>query len=353
MAAAIRLREDYTAKGLRVLARRSRDAHHTRRLLSLAEIYDGGTRTDAARVGGVGLQVIRDWVGRFNAVGPDELIDRKAPGKAPILDEEHRKALVEIVESGPVPALHGVVRWRLVDLAQWMWEEFAILVSRQTLGRELRALGYAKLSARPRHHAQDGQAMETFKKNFPVLLAKIASGAARGKPIEIWFQDEARIGQKNKITRRWAKRGSRPVAPHDQRTQSTYIFGAICPKEGKGAALVLPFCNTAAMDLHLAEISRTIAPGAHAVLIMDQAGWHTTAKLNVPDNISIVPLPPRSPELNPVENLWQFMRDNWLSNRVFKSYVDIVDHCCDAWQKLVNQPWTIMSIGMRDWAHGF
>ncbi len=107
------------------------------------------------------------------------------------------------------------------------------------------------------------------------------------------------------------------------------------------------------MDLHLAEISRTVASDAHAVLLMDQAGWHTTAKLTVPDNISIVMLPPRSPELNPVENIWQFMRDNWLSNRVFKSYNDIVDHCCDAWNNLVDQPWSIMSIGMRDWAHRF
>ncbi len=107
------------------------------------------------------------------------------------------------------------------------------------------------------------------------------------------------------------------------------------------------------MDLHLAEISRAVAPNAHAVLFMDQAGWHTTAKLTVPHNISIVMLPPRSPELNPVENIWQFMRDNWLSNRVFKSYNDILDHCCDAWNKLVEQPWTIMSIGMRDWAHRF
>ena len=155
------------------------------------------------------------------------------------------------------------------------------------------------------------------------------------------------------MTRRWAKRGTRPSAPRDQRTRSAYLFGAICPAQGKGAGLVLPRCNTAAMDLHLAEISRTVAPDAHAVLIMDQAGWHTTAKLSVPDNISIVMLPPRSPELNPVENIWQFIRENWLSNRVFKSYNDILDHCCDAWNKLINQPWTIISIGMRDWAHRF
>ena len=171
--------------------------------------------------------------------------------------------------------------------------------------------------------------------------------------IEIWFQDEARIGQKNKITRRWAKRGTRPSAPRDQRTASTYIFGAVCPKQGKGAALIMPACNTEAMNLHLLEIARMIAPRAHAVLLVDQAGWHMSARLVVPHNITIIPLPSKCPELNPVENVWQFMRDNWLSNRVFKSYDDLVDHCCDAWNKLVNQPWRIMSIGLREWAHRF
>ena len=171
--------------------------------------------------------------------------------------------------------------------------------------------------------------------------------------IEIWFADEARIGQKNKTTRRWAKRGTRPSAPHDQRTASTYIFGAICPKEGKGAALVLPRCNTEAMTLHLAEIAREIAPGKHAIVLLDQAGWHLSSRLIVPPNMTLVSLPAKCPELNPQENVWQFMRENWLSNRVFKSYADILDHCCHAWNKLVDQPWRIISIGMRDWAHQF
>ena len=161
------------------------------------------------------------------------------------------------------------------------------------------------------------------------------------------------MGQKNKITRRWARRGTRPSAPQDQRTASTYIFGAICPKEGKGAALVLPWCNTEAMALHLKAISGKVTPGYHAALLVDQAGWHLSARLVVPDNISIVPLPPKCPELNPQENVWQFLRDNWLSNRVFTSYDNLVDHCCAAWNKLIDQPWTIMSLGRRDWEHRF
>jgi len=107
------------------------------------------------------------------------------------------------------------------------------------------------------------------------------------------------------------------------------------------------------MNLHLAEIAKAVAPKAHAVLLVDQAGWHLSTRLVVPANITIIPLPPKCPELNPVENVWQFMRDNWLSNRIFKSYDDLVDHCCAAWNKLVDQPWRIMSIGLRQWAHGF
>jgi transposase len=106
------------------------------------------------------------------------------------------------------------------------------------------------------------------------------------------------------------------------------------------------------MSLHLAEIALAIAPGAHGVLLMDQAGWHMTDKLDAPANISIVALPPKCPELNPVENIWQFMRDNWLSNRVFTSHENIIDHCCEAWNKLIDQPWRIMSIGRRQWASG-
>ncbi len=184
-------------------------------------------------------------------------------------------------------------------------------------------------------------------------MEEIRSGLPHHTEIEIWWQDEARVGQKTKITRRWAPRGSRPSAPKDQRTKSAYIFGAICPERGVGAGLVLPRCNTEAMQWHLDEISSQVTPAAHAVLIVDRAGWHTTGKLDIPPNITLLPLPPRAPELNPVENIWQFMRENWLSNSIFMSYDDIVALCCHAWNKLIDQPWKIMSIGRRKWAYRF
>ena len=133
--------------------------------------------------------------------------------------------------------------------------------------------------------------------------------------------------------RQWARRGTRPRQPADQRYESAYLFGAICPARGVGAALALPFADTEAMQLHLEEISRHVAEGAHAVLLLDRAGWHTTAKLDVPSNITPIFLPSRAPELNPVENIWQFLRGNWLSNLVFETYDDIIDAACDASRK--------------------
>ena len=167
----------------------------------------------------------------------------------------------------------------------------------------------------------------------------------------MWFQDEARIGQKNGRVRIWAKTGTRPRLPADQRYQNTYLFGAICPKRGIGEALVLPIANTQAMQLHLDEISKHVARKAHGVVLMDRAGWHATGKLQVPENLTIILLPSKSPELNPVENVWQYLRANWLSNRVFETYEDIVDAACEAWNKLIEQPETITSIGLRKWAH--
>ncbi len=160
----ILLRTDFAGPMVRSAARKSKDGAQARRLLALAAIYEGSSRTEAARIGGVTVQIIRDWVVKFNAYGPPGLIDRKAPGQPSRLNAAHREALVAMIESGPMPGVHGVVRWRLIDLAQWLWDEFALSISKPTLSRELRALGYRKLSARPRHHAQDPVAIDDFKK---------------------------------------------------------------------------------------------------------------------------------------------------------------------------------------------
>lgn len=174
--------------------------------------------------------------------------------------------------------------------------------------------------------------------------------AAQGKPLEIWFQDEARVGQQGTITRVWAKRGTRPRARRDTRYQSSYIFGAVCPGRAVAAGLVLPFANTEAMNLHLVEIARTVAPSAHAILVLDGAGWHGAGALAVPDNISLLHLPPYAPELNPVENVWAYLRANKLAITVFDGYDDIVEACCKAWNSFADDPKAIASITSRQWA---
>ena len=181
-------------------------------------------------------------------------------------------------------------------------------------------------------------------------------------------KDEGRIGQKGELTRpsgvlarpllrrrsigaadAGPARGTRPRQPKDQRHTAAYLFAAVCPASERTAALVLPYVDTAAMNLHLAEISAQIAADAHAVVILDQAGWHGAKALRVPHNISLLPLPPYSPELNPIENLWQFLKQNFLNTRVFQTYDAIVAACCDAWNRLRAVPGQIRSITTRDW----
>ena len=200
MAAPIDLRNDFDSVSLRRLAKRTRDATQSRRLLALAEVYDGGSRTDASRIGGVGLQIIRDWVLRFNARGPDGLVDGKSPGAPSKLNADHRRALAEVVEAGPVPAVDGVVRWRRKDLARWLLETFAISLDETTVGRELKA------PASPRSRRGRATTRKTSwpsrQKNFPAEWRRFRARLPKGFEIELWWHLEARIGQKNKLTRR-------------------------------------------------------------------------------------------------------------------------------------------------------
>ena len=211
MSTPVPLRSDFDAAQLHKLARGSRDPDQTRRLLALAEVYAGGSRSGAARIGGR-WPAVRDWVLRFNAEGPDGLLNGKAPGVPSILDDNQRRALRQIVENGPIPAVHGVVRWRLIDLAQWAFEEFRVSISKQTLSRELRNMGFRK----SRHARVTMRKTRRPPQRSKKILGDRGGDSRRGswQADRVWFQDEAQVGQ-NKITRRWAKRGTRPSAPRD------------------------------------------------------------------------------------------------------------------------------------------
>jgi DDE superfamily endonuclease len=304
----------------------------------------------AGKLGAMDPQRLRDWGRRFNDAGPQGRIDRKPARVGRRLSAEQEAALAALVEAGPEFARDGVVRWRCVDLQR-------LILTRWNIAYHARPIGKLVAPARVPAHlgapapSRAGPGPDRgVQKDFAEPAGAITATLAAKTPVEIWFQEEMRLGQKNPRTRRWARRGTRPRGPTDLRPKSAYLFGAICPKRGAGAAVVMPSANTQAMQHHRDEIARNLAPKAHALVVLDQAGWHTTEKLRLPENLSVPPLPAKSPELNPVENVRQFLRHDKLSNRIFDDYEAIVTAACGAWNSLIADPARIPSIGTRQGA---
>jgi transposase len=170
------------------------------------------------------------------------------------------------------------------------------------------------------------------------------------KDLDIWFQDEARIGQQGSLTRVWAKKGTRPRVVRQQQFTNAYIYGAVCPQNDDAVAILMPKANSEAMTLHLEEISKRTKIGKHAVVIMDRAGWHISKSLRQFDNLTIILLPPYSPELNPVEQVWQWLRDHSLANRCYDGYDDIIDASAIAWNSFTGVADQVKSLCSRSWA---
>ena len=263
MASAVGLREDYSAAELRALARRSKNVNQSRRLLSLAAVRDGMDRGSAAKIGGMDRQTLRDWVHRFNGSGLEGLIDNWTEGPKPRLSAEQLAQFAQIVEAGPNREKDGVVRWRRIDLKRVIAERFGVDFHPRYVGKLLKKPGFNISRQAP--SSSSGRAdRRGFQKNFPHALKAHLEGLPKTTPVEIWFEDEARIGQKNGQVRQWARRGTRPRQPADQRYDNAYLFGAICPASPRrsGRPLVLPHAdNTDMMQLHLNEISRNVAEG--------------------------------------------------------------------------------------------
>src|SRR5262245_50844286 len=232
MGQAIPVRTDYTAGEVRRFAQRAKDAAQARRLLAIAAVLDGASREEAATIGGMDRQTLRDWVIRFNEQGADGLINIPSPGVPPKLNSRHKAFLARIVEEGPIAAIHGVVRWRACDLIMRLHDP-------QDLGLLACERPAQGLQAECRGHGR-------VQKNFAERVAEIRAQLAPCTPLEVWFQDEMQVGQKNKLTYRWARKGSRPRAAHDQRTQSTCLFGAVCPDRRRPRAAGLQHRSYAA-----------------------------------------------------------------------------------------------------------
>ena len=296
--------EEHTPQDLRRVAASLKDAGHARRLQAISFVLDGWPRSRAAEFAefaDVDRQTLRDWVERYNEGGVGALATFTSPGRRHMLTPNQAEELYEIVEKGPDLDRDGVVRWRRVDLIQQSSSRFGVpKVHPSTMGRWLHRIGLTKLTARPHHPNKDEAAHQAFNENVKDIANEKSPAAVKenGTPVESWFQDEARIGQQGTLSRVWAPIGSRPGMVRDNRRANVYLYGAICPSRSIGAALVMASANTEAMNEHLKEISVQVASGAHAALICDGAGWHAKSKdLVVPSNITLITLPPYSPEL--------------------------------------------------------
>jgi transposase len=343
-------RRDLDVTQLRAEAGRTVGAKQARRILVIALVLDGHSRSLAAQAGGMDRQTLRDWVHRYNGEGLAGLVGRPRPGPRPRLSEAQMAAVAKWVDDGPDLAADGVVRWRCAGLRDRVAARFEVTLHERSIGKLLHKLNFSSISVCPLHPKTDLAAQETFKKNFADMATAAIPPERAGGPIEVWFQDEARVGQQGTVTRIWAKRGSRPRAKRDRRFTRAYLFGAICPARGTGGAVVLPEIGIDAMNMHLAEISRSISVSATALLILDGAGWHNSPKRVVPENIVLMPLPPYAPELNSVGTVWEYLRGNFLSHCVWNTYDAIADACRAAWKALMAKSDVITSIGTRDWA---
>ncbi len=345
MAAAVQPRADLLGDDLPRTTRKSEEADQMRQLLALPVILDGGSRREAARTGGGGLQVIRDGVLRFKAGGAEALVTRKAPGKTPILTDEHRTVLAATVEAGPKPDMDGIGRWRRVDLAQGAQEEPGVPVRR----RDGTLAPWGWPSAPPARST-------THRTTRPSRRSTKRLRRRRPHPQPMGRQADRAPGS-----------GRRPDGSEEQTHATPGAAGDAAPRAARsadrrglslrghlpcqGQGRVRPWCDTHPMAEPLRLIGQQVEAGAHALLIPDRAGGQSSPKWAVPDNIILVPRPPRAAEVNPVENVWPFIRDTWLSTLVFKTCDDIADHCCQAWNTLMHQPGRAISIGGREWDH--
>ncbi len=343
-------RTDWSVADLRSAAKRATSTKQGLRLLAIAMVLDGYSREAAAEACGMDRQTLRDWVHRYNEAGIDGLTDRTRSGRPTCLNKIEQAEVAGWVEQGADLAKDGVVRFRRVDLRDRVAGRFGVYLHEGSIGKLLRGLGYRRLSVRPLHPKADLAAQESFKENFASLAREALGDRATGKPVEVWFQDEARVGQQGTLTRIWAKRGTRPRALRDRRFNWAYLFGAICPARGVGSAVVLPTVNIDAMNQHLAAISPCVSEGAIALMIIDGAGWHRSPKLIIPDNIVLLKLPPYAPELNSAENIWAYLRGNAFGHQVWENYNAILDACCTAWTALMSKPDVVRSVGTRAWA---
>ena len=313
-----------------------------RRVQSVILAKQGRTASDISQALSCSLRAIKNWVDQYNRGGIEALHDRPRPGRPRQLDPQQYPQLKQRLVAPPRPE-DGVCTLRGLDIRRLLQQEFGVLMSLQAVYDLLHRLDYSSLMPRPQHEEANPEVQEFFKEIIVEQIEAIADGHP-GQETRVYFEDEARFGQKGTITRVWAPKGSRPRAVRQTGYTSLYVLAAVCAATGATSALIMPQLNAEVVNLFLEQFSRELPAGVHAVLIWDGAGYHTSGDLVVPSNVSLIQLPPYSPELNPVENLWHYLRAHHWSNRVYADYEALLEAATEAWRQVCLDPEKIRSI---------
>ncbi|MGR5369150.1 IS630 family transposase, partial [Photobacterium damselae] len=328
------------------LASQQKSIQMKMRLLALAHFKDGHSRTQIAKFLKVSRTSVNKWVQTFLEEGLDGLKEKPRTGRPPLLTPKQREQLSQYIKD----KAHDTQGGRLTgaDIHAYIVKEFGKYYHPDSIYYLLNHMGFAWITSRSKHPQQSQAIQEDFKKFKFETILKIPGHIAL-KNVDIWFQDEARFGQQNTTTRLWAERGTRPRAVKQQQFEYAYLFGSICPQKGIGEAIVVPWVNKDIMIEHLKQISSVTEKGRHAIVIMDGAGWHTEDIADDFQNISIIKLPPYSPELNPIEQVWSWLRQHYLANQSFSDYEDIVSKVCSAWNSFLECSTRVTKMCSRRW----
>jgi transposase len=327
---------------LQEAARRYRNTRTWPRVRAVILAQQGDTAPEIARALGFSRRAIQAWVAAYNRGGLEALPDRPHLGRAPILSRDQEVRLLERIDAPPRPE-DGVCELRGADIRRILEQEFEARYSQSGVYKLLHRLDYNDLMPRPQHPDSSPEAQEFFKEIVGEHIAAIAEQHP-GDVIQVWHQDEARFGQQGTLTRVWARRGSRPRRRRQNGRESLYVLTSTCAASGAAFGLVMPELNTAVVNQFLQEFSRQLAPGVHAVLLWDNAPYHVSGDLVVPANVSLIGLLPYSPELNPVENLWHYLRAHHWSNRVYADYEALLEAATEAWRQVCLDPEKVRSI---------
>ncbi len=318
---------------LKRLERVEKNADRAKRLRIIILGIEGWTAPAVAMGVGLTRRICQRWVRRYNDEGLAGLDDRRGREPRLPLTPEEQERVCQRLDAGPT-AQDEVCSLRGKDVQRILAQEFNLLRSLPGVYHLLHRLGYSSLRPRPRHRKADPEKQATFLREWPAQLHAIAA-AQPTKQLRIYFQDESRFGQQGTTTNVWARKGSRPTAVRQTEYEYLWVLGTVCPETGHAEGLLSPQLNTKIVNAFLAQFAQTIPADEHAVMLWDGAGFHASKQLCVPDNVTIVTLPAYSPELNPIENLWHYLKSHYWSNRAYKDYEALEQAALDAWRKAV------------------